>query len=116
MENTPVASVVMFVVASFFGALGQYLYKTGVASSAEGLLSHLTNPRIIGGIICYGIVMILFVSAFKRGGSRAVLYPAYATTFIWGALISHYAFGTEIKLINIAGMATMVLGMFLMGQ
>ncbi len=28
--------------------------------------------------------MVLFVAAFKRGGSLAVLYPIYASTFIWG--------------------------------
>lgn len=116
MESTPAASVFMFVIASFLGAVGQYLYKTGASTTGEGLLSYILNPRILGGIVCYGAVMILFITAFKRGGSMAVLYPVYASTFIWGAIISYYAFGSEIKPVNIAGMGTMVLGMYLMGR
>jgi len=60
--------------------------------------------------------MILFVAAFKRGGELTVLYPIYASTFIWAALISFIAYGTSIKMVNVAGMALLVAGMFLMGK
>lgn len=116
MDSTPALSVLMFVVAGIFGALGQYLYKSGVAGTSGGLWNYFANGKILAGMFCYFMVMALFVGAFKRGGSMAVLYPVYATTFIWGAIISHFAFGTEIKLVNIAGMATMILGMYLMGR
>jgi len=113
--TTPLASIIMFVVASFFGALGQYLYKSGADAANSGLLSYLTNTRLMAGIACYVTVMVLFVAAFKRGGSMAALYPIYATTFIWGAGISHLAFGTEIRPVNIIGMAAIMGGMYLMG-
>jgi len=45
-----------------------------------------------------------------------VLYPIYASTFVWAALIALYAYGTPIKLVNIAGMALLVGGMYLMGK
>lgn len=35
--------------------------------------------------------MVLFVAAFKKGGELSVLYPIYATTFIWAALIGLFA-------------------------
>ena len=44
-----------------------------------------------------------------------VLYPLYASTFIWAALIALLAYGTPIKGANIAGMALLILGMYLMG-
>jgi multidrug transporter EmrE-like cation transporter len=59
--------------------------------------------------------MVLFVAAFRRGGNMAVLYPIYASTFIWAALIALLAFDTPIKPVNIAGMALLVAGMVLMG-
>jgi hypothetical protein len=37
--------------------------------------------------------MALFVAAFKRGGALSVLYPVYATTFIWAAVIALMAYG-----------------------
>ena len=60
--------------------------------------------------------MVLFVAAFKHGGDLAVLYPVYASTFIWAALISLAVYGTPIKPVNVAGMALLLAGMFLMGK
>ncbi len=76
----------MFLIASVLGALGQYLYKSGADSAGGSLQSYLLNSRLLGGVLCYVAVMVLFVAAFKRGGALSVLYPLYATTFIWGAL------------------------------
>ena len=77
---------------------------------------YLLNVPLMGGVVCYVAVMVLFVAAFKRGGSLAALYPIYASTFIWAAIIAWIAFGTPIKPVNIAGMAALVLGMYLMGR
>lgn len=114
--TTPVASVVMFLAASFFGAVGQYLYKFGADLADGSVNGYLTNPRIAGGVVCYVAVMVLFVAAFKKGGSLSVLYPIYATTFIWAALIGLLAYHTPIKPINICGMGLLVAGMYLMGR
>ena len=113
---TPIASILMFVAASVFGAFGQFLYKGGAEAATGGLLGYLLNPRILGGVGCYTAVMVLFVAAFKRGGSLAVLYPVYASTFIFAAVIGYFAFGTPIKAINMLGMAMLVGGMFCMGR
>ena len=45
-----------------------------------------------------------------------VLYPIYATTFIWAAFIAWMAYQTPIKPVNIMEMALLVVGMFLMGK
>jgi hypothetical protein len=116
MAETPVISMVLFLLAAFFGALGQFLYKSGSQLASGGWQSYLFNPRLIGGVACYIAVMVLFVAAFKKGGSMTVLYPLYASTFIWAAVISYFAFGTEIKPVNIGGMIVMGLGMYLMGR
>lgn len=78
--------------------------------------THLINPRILGGIACYTAVMVLFVAAFRKGGALTVLYPLYATTFIFAAGISLLAFGTPIRPVNLAGMALLISGIYLMGK
>ena len=45
----------------------------------------------------------------------SVLYPIYASTFIWGAVIARVAFNEPVLPINIMGMAVLVVGMYLMG-
>lgn len=113
---TPISSMIMFLAAALLGAIGQYLYKTGADRADGGLGSYLANPRLLGGVVCYVAVMVLFVAAFRRGGSMAVLYPLYASTFVWGAVIALLAFGTPIKPVHGLGMLLLVVGMYLMGR
>jgi hypothetical protein len=112
---TSPAAVGCFLVAALLGALGQYLYKSGADRAGGGVLSYLLNARLLGGVACYVAVMALFVAGFRRGGALSVLYPLYASTFIWGALIALWAYGTPIRPVNVAGMTLLVLGMYLMG-
>jgi multidrug transporter EmrE-like cation transporter len=114
--NTPLLSILFFFIASLFGALGQFLYKSGADLADGSLAGYIANPRLIGGVFCYIAVMVLFVAAFKKGGSLTVLYPIYATTFIWAALLAWIAFGTPVKPINIAGMGLLIGGMYCMGK
>jgi len=113
--QTPIVSIIFFLIASLLGALGQFLYKSGADQAGKTILSYLSNIRLLGGVCCYIAVMVLFIAAFKRGGSLTVLYPIYATTFIWGALIAFFAFGTPIRPVNILGMLVLIVGMYLMG-
>ena len=114
--GTPAPSIVMFLVAAVLGAVGQVLYKSGADAAGGSVASYLLNPRLLGGVVCYIGVMVLFVAAFKRGGALSVLYPLYASTFIWGALLAFVIHGTPIKPVNVAGMVLLVFGMFLMGK
>ncbi len=115
MLHAPVASMGYFALAAVLGALGQFLYKSGADRAAGSLLSYL-NLRILGGVACYVAVMVLFVAAFKRGGSLTVLYPIYASTFIWAAVIGLVAYDIAIKPVNVAGMILLIAGMYLMGR
>ncbi len=106
----------MFVIAALLGAVGQFLYKSGAQAATGGVASYLANWRLIGGVGCYIGVMVLFVAAFKRGGQLSVLYPIYASTFIFAAIIALLAYGTPIKPINIGGMILLIGGMYCMGK
>jgi multidrug transporter EmrE-like cation transporter len=113
--KTSVTSVLLFAVAALLGAVGQYLYKSGADRATGTISSYLLNAPLLAGVACYIVVMALFVAAFKSGGAMSVLYPIYASTFIWGAFIARIAFQEPILPVNIVGMMVLVLGMFLMG-
>ena len=113
---TSAASIIMFILAALLGALGQFLYKSGAEHATGGTMSYVANWRPLSGVACYVGVMVLFVAAFKRGGQLSVLYPIYATTFIFAAIIALLAYGTPIKPANIGGMLLLIGGMYLMGK
>ena len=114
--TTPFISILFFIIAAILGALGQYLYKSGADLAGGSVMSYIANPRLMGGVLCYFGVMILFVAAFKKGGSLTVLYPVYATTFIWAALLALLVYGTPIRPVNVGGMILIVAGLYLMGK
>ena len=114
--NTPIYSIGCFLLASLVGAVGQLLYKAGAGQMDGSAESILLNSRIWAGVVCYALVMGLFLAAFKRGGSLSVLYPIYATTFIWAALLSHFIYATPLKLPHLIGMLVLMTGMWLMGR
>jgi hypothetical protein len=115
MQTSP-AAIFMFVIAAFLGALGQFLYKSGADRAGGSVASYLLNARLLGGVVCYIAVMVLFVAAFKKGGALTVLYPIYATTFIWAAIIAWFVYGLPIRAANFAGMVLLIAGMYLMGR
>jgi multidrug transporter EmrE-like cation transporter len=106
--------VALFALAALLGAVGQFLYKSGAERTTASALSYL-NGRILAGMLCYVLVMALFVGAFKHGGQPSVLYPVYASTFIWAAVIALVAYGVPIRPVHIAGMLLLVVGILLMG-
>ncbi len=114
--QTPLLSIGLFMLAAMLGALGQYLYKSGADTANGTTASYVLNPRLLGGVVCYVAVMVLFVAGFKRGGAMTVLYPVYASTFIWAAIIGLLAYGIPIKPVNVAGMLLLVSGIYLMGR
>jgi uncharacterized membrane protein len=113
--HTPFSSIACFALAAFLGAVGQFLYKSGAAAAKSGWMSYVANAHLAGGVLCYIAVMVLFVAAFKQGGSLMVLYPIYASTFIWAALFAWQLEGTSISMTNVFGMALIIAGMFLLG-
>ena len=115
VRTSPLA-IVLFVIAAFLGALGQFYYKSGAEKAGNTLASYIFNARLLAGVVCYVGVMVLFVAAFKRGGALTVLYPIYASTFIFAAIIAWLAYSTPIRPVHIAGFALLIAGMYLLGR
>jgi drug/metabolite transporter (DMT)-like permease len=77
--------ILMNLLAAIAGAGGQYFYKKGGEIIAHG--GSWLNLQIVIGVFLFCVVMACFVIGYKLGGRISVVYPFYATTFIWGALI-----------------------------
>jgi multidrug transporter EmrE-like cation transporter len=106
--------ILWVAIAALLGAVGQYLFKHAT-QTRSGFLAIMSSPHVLLGMACYLTVMGLFVQAFRRGGSVAVLYPVYASTFIWAAIIAWLLYQQPIRPIHVAGMVCLVAGMLLMG-
>jgi multidrug transporter EmrE-like cation transporter len=115
MQPTPVIAILYVLLASFLGAAGQFLFKSAASRGGAGPLGFLKTPWAFVGLLCYVAVMFLFSQAFRRGGAVTVLYPIYASTFVWAAVMAWILYGQPIRPIHVVGMVLLVLGMFCMG-
>jgi multidrug transporter EmrE-like cation transporter len=100
--------IALNLLAAVFGAFGQYFYKLG--SSRLSQIPLYKNWPIFTGAVLFCVVMVLFVVAFKLGGKLSVVYPVYATTFIWGMLIAAFMSSERINLIQVSGVFVIILG------
>jgi multidrug transporter EmrE-like cation transporter len=114
MLQTPLVSIVCVLIASVLGAGGQFLFKLAASRGGGTPLGFLWTPWALTGLACYLAVMVLFSQAFQRGGTVPVLYPIYATTFIWAAAMAWAIDGQPIRPIHVAGMILLMAGIICM--
>lgn len=110
MENQTVP-ILLNLLAALFGAFGQYFYKLG--GLRIGGVAIYRNWQLWVGVILFCVVMLLFVWGYKLGGRISVVYPFYATTFVWGSLIGVFLTGESWSLIQSAGIGFVLLGVSL---
>ena len=114
--KTPLLAIASVLVASLLGAIAPFFFEYGSKQLHGRVGDFLLNPWILAGMTTYVAVMVFFTYAFRLGGTVKVLYPIYASTFIWAALLALLFQAIPIRPINIAGMGFLVVGMFLMGK
>jgi drug/metabolite transporter (DMT)-like permease len=112
--KTPFLAIASILAAAVLGAIGQFLIEYGARHGKGGVLGFLTNPSILAGISGYLLVMVLFTYAFRTGGTVRVLYPLYASTFIWAALIAWIAYHQPVQPVHAIGMTLLISGMICM--
>lgn len=113
MLGTPLLSMLLVLAAAVPGAVGQFHFQRG-AKSADSVDALLLSPWAWTGMACYVTVMLLFTNALRLGGSVRVLYPLYASTFLWAAVLSLLLFGQPIRPIHGLGMALLIAGIVCM--
>ncbi len=108
--KTPVLAILAVLVASILGAIAPFFFEQGAKQLQGRVIDFVLNPYLIAGMVTYVTVMIFFTYAFKIGGTVRVLYPIYASTFIWAALIAWLRHGDPIQSVHVGGMAFLIAG------
>lgn len=102
------------LVAAMLGALGQWMYKKGSLRLSDSPL--WMNYQILLGILLFCGVMVCFVFGYKAGGRISVVYPFYATTFIWGSLIGVFLEKEPFHWSLFMGTIVLLIGLVMMTQ
>jgi drug/metabolite transporter (DMT)-like permease len=133
MPKTKWWAIVLMFCCTGFTAFGQLFMKKGSATNyvevANMILSQqifsniitiLTDPNyasiyfIIAGVTMYSLAAGFNITSLK-GGELSVLFPVFATNYIWVLLLSAYVLGEPMNLLKWFGVGGIVLGISLIG-
>lgn len=109
--SSQLVPILLSLLAALAGAFANWFYKTGANKMSE--LAWYKNWYIGAGLLSFTSVLILFIIAFRFGGRLLVVYPVYATTYIWVGLIGVYFYQEPWALRQVAGIGLIILGVSL---
>jgi multidrug transporter EmrE-like cation transporter len=119
-KPNPRRSIFLVFLCTALGAAAQILLKAGTQSHpAEGLAALLiaifTHPTLFAGYALYGLSTGLLIIALKYG-ELSILYPVIALTYVWVTALSVLIYNESLNPFKILGLATVVLGVAILGR
>ena len=103
-------AIALILLTTALTSAAQVLYKYG----AERLPEIFTNTPLIAGMVLYGTGAVMMILAFK-GGDVNVLYPIFATSYVWVTLLSRFFFNEPLLPLKFVGVFSIVLGICFIG-
>ena len=101
------AKYLLLIAAITLGVSGQIALKTGATSGS--FASQLLSPWTVLGLSCYALASFLYMVTI-RYLPLSVAYPTVAMGYVVVAAIAHFAWREELSLLNVAGIALIVVG------
>ena len=112
--STKLWAMGIILFSTFLTSTAQLFYKFAVEKLSFNILSIITNVNLLVGMALYIVGGILLIISF-RGGEVSVLYPIYATSYIWVSFLSIYFLGEAINIFKGLGVFVIIAGIVLIG-
>ena len=109
---TKLWAIGLVLLTTLLTSTAQIFYKFGSETLEFNLIKIITNYNLIMGLSLYVVGAILLILAF-RGGDVSVLYPIFATSYIWVSFLSIWFFGENMNLFRWLGVITIIIGISL---
>ena len=105
-------AIFLTLIAALFTSYSQFLFKKGLTkklNSIMDIIKTLMNKTILLGLCGYTVSFLLYLYALS-GSQLSVVFPIFASSFIFVTIISSYKLKEPISLIRIAGILIIFLG------
>jgi len=112
--STKLWAMAIILAATLLTSTAQLFYKFGSEKLSFDILSIITNIELITGLGLYAVGGILLILSF-RGGEVSVLYPIFATSYIWVSFLSMYFLNEVMNIFKWIGIFVIILGIVLIG-
>ncbi|HXB69062.1 MAG TPA: EamA family transporter [Candidatus Acidoferrales bacterium] len=108
-------AILLVFSCTVLGAAAQILMKIGMSRFVPEAAAIVTNVPLIAGYSLYGINTLMLVLALREG-ELSMLYPIIALTYVWVTLLSYLLLGEPANLYKNLGIATIVIGVAVLGR
>lgn len=75
----------------------------------------VTQPYIIGGLVCYLVSVIIWILALSRV-EVSVAYPMLSIGYVVNAIAAWYLFGEAVTATRLFGIGVIILGVFIVAR
>ena len=99
--------ILIVLFSTLIITLAQFIFKSG--------LNNMNYIFIFFGFVLYGFSFVLMIIAFQFS-QLSTLYPIYATSYLWVALVSFFYFGEIISIKKIFAIFIIILGIYLVSD
>jgi len=114
MKTQPKA-IALVLASTVFISFAQILFKTASSGFSFEIVSMVTNYNLVAGILLYILAAAMLIVALRRG-ELSILYPMYASSYIWVSLLSSVFFpADQMSLIKWAGIFLIISGVTALG-
>jgi len=102
-------AILLIAFTTFLTTAAQVFYKIGANKLALDFSKLITNWFIPVGFILYVTAGIILIFSLKHG-EVSVLYPIFATSYIWVMIVSAIIFGDKFNSLKILGSILIIVG------
>ncbi|MEM3227387.1 MAG: EamA family transporter [Candidatus Micrarchaeaceae archaeon] len=111
--------VVIFItlVAALIASFSQILFKNSMDRELLGIreiLRLIYKKRILLGLAGYAVSLVIYLYALKTA-PLSVIYPTFASSFIFIALLSHFFLKEKITVSRLVGVLLVFIGIAIIG-
>ena len=110
--KTPLSSILLVLVGSFFGSFGAVFLKLGAEHMKGSIARLLTNYWLAIGIAFYLLSSVFYMMGVSQG-QLTVLYPMVSLGYIWAILWARLFFKEPFTVAKVGGLALIIVGVSL---
>lgn len=109
----PYHALLLSIVASVFGQILLKLGATKMVNKPSNLFAIFFELEILAGLTFYIIGFLFYVSAI-RNLPLSIAYPTVSAGYVAVVLAGVFVFGEKLVLIQILGLALILIGIYLL--
>jgi len=107
--------IAITLISALLASFAQYIFKRNIKKfkiSISEILRMIFSKSIFIGLLIYILSLCVYIFALHYG-ELSFVYPFFASTFVFVALLSKYRFGERISAVRVLGILLIIFGIII---